>query len=715
MAINIIDGFYLGGNVPIDSRFSVLNLTERNNIQYKYDGLRVYVSSEKKFFYWDSSTSSWKEETSGLSGSGTPNRVSKFLSGGLTNSVITSTASFVGINTEDPKDTLQISRIGNPIVVGHQSTFAYTSYNSWYTNATSTSNFQSSQGSSIIRFNEDGSINFLTRRNNDTTFLTPFQINASFSSVRYNVFNGLNSIGTASFGNPTSPNFSNKLVSINGSTIFNSSIYYKSTWISFNGTQISVTNVDINGNTSTTTTSTNTYTVQSSDHNIIIQNTSLSTDFNLSVGSITAAEVGREIKITYQTGITSTSKINISSSGADILDENGTSFIPFLRAGQSIKITAVATGVSTRSWKVVEVSDNLFLKGNTGDFIYFDNTSPNKWKSIPFESKMREILSSMSSTSSLGTFRLKFGSGNNLSEILFQQSGTSSVRISGGGLSGNNGLFISNNGKSFITSNGISNDGTLYITSNNNNNSSANNTSIKIQTTPLQLPTGSTPLTDTVDFAGSIQIASRTKFSITSQTGDYFLGDRTGGINSFVLPPSPGTTLSANLLMLGNDGRIYRSFSNSNIDSSWIRYSDDFTVSPFKLNPSEGNPTINIIDKSFYYKKVGTILHCTINIEFDVTAGVVNGFNISTPFTSISTRSQKFTKVYSYTDSTNNGGNIGTIETIARAISVIILPSSNSIRVGYDSSTTTGDFALRLLSTNPETFSMNMDLVYEVI
>lgn len=714
MAINIIDGFYLGGSVPIDSRFSVTNLTERNNIQYKYDGLRVYVSSEKKFFYWDSDTSSWKEENSGsLSGSGTENRVPKFSSGGLTNSAITSTGSFVGINTTDPKDSLQINNLGNPIVVGNRTPFGYVSYNSYYfgNNVNDIINFQSTQGSSIIRFSNDGSINFQTRIPNSTTFTTPFQINASFSSVRYNVFTGLNSIGTASFGNSTSPNFSNKLVSINGSTIFNSSVYYRSTSISFDGSQITVTNVDINGNTTTSTSSGTTYNLQINDHNVTINNSS-NQNLTLQLPTLTASEIGREVTIIYQTSVSSTGRVNISS-GSDIIDENGSIFSLSVRTGQSIKIQGIYTGVSSRAWKVTDVSDSLFLKGSTGDFIYFDTTSPQRWKSIPFESKMREILGSMTSTSTLGTFRLKFGTGANLSEIFFPQSGTSSVRISGGGVSGDNGLFIENNNVNFIRavgSNSITNSGLLYIISTNNDSGSSVNTGIKIQTTPLSLQPGS--LIDTPQSPGSIQVVSRSKISLISQTGEYFLGDRTGGLSSLILPPSPGTSLSANILMLDNSGRIYRTSSDTNVDSNWLSYTPTIVGSNLV---GGGTPILTFTQQSGRYKKIGRTLFLNLIIKFSVN-GTCNSFTISLPSgLQFPNYAQEFREVYYY------GSNTVATSTPSPAFATSVLAEVNGTRLFVGHESTTGslpgkDYSLSITGINPlDIFSLKMDLVLEVI
>ncbi len=38
MAINTIDGFYIGSSTPIDTRITAADTTERTSIVYKYDG-----------------------------------------------------------------------------------------------------------------------------------------------------------------------------------------------------------------------------------------------------------------------------------------------------------------------------------------------------------------------------------------------------------------------------------------------------------------------------------------------------------------------------------------------------------------------------------------------------------------------------------------------------------------------------------------------------
>lgn len=58
--IKLSSNFELNRFDPIDSRLKVNNITERDNIIFKYYGLQVYVNSEDKFYYW-AVGDNWKE------------------------------------------------------------------------------------------------------------------------------------------------------------------------------------------------------------------------------------------------------------------------------------------------------------------------------------------------------------------------------------------------------------------------------------------------------------------------------------------------------------------------------------------------------------------------------------------------------------------------------------------------------------------------------
>lgn len=104
MAIQIIDNFNISVAKPIDDRFVVgpqSFYTDKNDIPYKYSGLRVWDLNDGVPYVWDGS--SWASENSvSISGSGNANYVPKFIGSGsstvLDDSCIYVSGLSVGIN-----------------------------------------------------------------------------------------------------------------------------------------------------------------------------------------------------------------------------------------------------------------------------------------------------------------------------------------------------------------------------------------------------------------------------------------------------------------------------------------------------------------------------------------------------------------------------------------------------------------------------------------
>jgi hypothetical protein len=74
MSIQIIDGFKLNISKPIDDRMVAETTIIRDSIQYKYDGLRVFVKSDKRAYTWYDNQ--WNEDSSATLGDGGPLGVS---------------------------------------------------------------------------------------------------------------------------------------------------------------------------------------------------------------------------------------------------------------------------------------------------------------------------------------------------------------------------------------------------------------------------------------------------------------------------------------------------------------------------------------------------------------------------------------------------------------------------------------------------------------
>jgi hypothetical protein len=89
MAIQIIDNFNLSVAKPIDDRFVVGSqsfYTDKNNIPYKYLGLRVWDLNDGIPYVWNGST--WTSENSiSISGSGSASYVPRFTGSGTSNTI----------------------------------------------------------------------------------------------------------------------------------------------------------------------------------------------------------------------------------------------------------------------------------------------------------------------------------------------------------------------------------------------------------------------------------------------------------------------------------------------------------------------------------------------------------------------------------------------------------------------------------------------------
>lgn len=111
MSVQIIDGFNLGSSVPIDDRIVASGSTERNNITYKYEGLRVFDISDEIPYVWVNGA--WQSENNvNISGSGDYGYIPIFSSSNtLENSIIyQGTNSNVGIGiTPSPSEKLDVN------------------------------------------------------------------------------------------------------------------------------------------------------------------------------------------------------------------------------------------------------------------------------------------------------------------------------------------------------------------------------------------------------------------------------------------------------------------------------------------------------------------------------------------------------------------------------------------------------------------------------
>lgn len=114
-----IDGFQINSSTPIDNRMVAHGLTARNDIEYKYDGLRVFDTLESIPYVW--MNGSWVNENSfsvGVSGS-SDNYIPVFKPNNLIgNSILYQINNRIGLNTIEPTDMFEIKN-GNISIVGN--------------------------------------------------------------------------------------------------------------------------------------------------------------------------------------------------------------------------------------------------------------------------------------------------------------------------------------------------------------------------------------------------------------------------------------------------------------------------------------------------------------------------------------------------------------------------------------------------------------------
>lgn len=526
MAINIIDGFYLGSSTPIDSRFVVDNSTDRTAIVYKYDGLKVFQRDNRTTYIWNSTTSLWEIEGSGsLSGNGTLNYVSRWTSGSTlgTSSLYSSGNGKVGINDTNPLSNLQIKEnsLSAPLslnvrYLSGSNDSAVIGYNWYYT--TSDQSFTSSKKSAYIEMTSQDGFLLKTRNSGSSTWTTNLELN---NSTGWNIVRSSGSgtfiSGTLSLSSSASPGTVNQMVTFDGSFRTLKSIYRNVKYLTL----------------------TSNYTVLPEDHEIIIT-TSLTRTITLP--TLNLSQLGRELSFTLQQN---SSSVNlIFSHSANIIDLGGGVFSGVLRSEGTIKFVAFDFGGGDYRWKVFQIGNSILSSGNNGEFII--NSSGNWIR--------RNFLQHLAINSNLGTNAGTFLrlNGNSIvgNELSLSGNGSFKLQINHStfGLIQNQPISPSTTGSS------------LYIIS-SNNILTVGDERIKIQTRALNIPTSTGTTSDPFSGQGSIQLASKKAIEIISQTGEYYMGPGSSGATSVVLPPIQTTPLPSNIKPLYidvNNGRIYR-------------------------------------------------------------------------------------------------------------------------------------------------------------
>lgn len=162
MSIQLVTGFTVNNSTPLDNRIVASGSSARNSIPYKYEGMRVYDSSNGYSYVWTNNTFE-SEKTDQVIGNS--NYVPKFTSTskignssmrmngdalGIAGNV-TGVSTLLQIGSENPSTNSAgplLFHVGGGAVIG----------NNWYYNGTSNSYFNFNNGSSKIDFYSSGAM-----------------------------------------------------------------------------------------------------------------------------------------------------------------------------------------------------------------------------------------------------------------------------------------------------------------------------------------------------------------------------------------------------------------------------------------------------------------------------------------------------------------------------------------------------------------------------
>lgn len=171
MAINIQEQFQVNISLPIDSRLVAAGTAARDAIAYKYDGMLVFDTVDRKTYAWNTLGSTYS--LTDLAGAGQTGYVSRWSSStGLTASPIvisdvsSNTNGRIGINTASApiREVFQVNSANTssqPFVI-HKGSSNNILASNWY-NSSGDSFFDYFVGSSGIKFRSNGQLWIMTR------------------------------------------------------------------------------------------------------------------------------------------------------------------------------------------------------------------------------------------------------------------------------------------------------------------------------------------------------------------------------------------------------------------------------------------------------------------------------------------------------------------------------------------------------------------------
>jgi hypothetical protein len=377
MAINIIDGFYLGNSVPIDSRFVVDDSTERLAIAFKYDGLKVFQLDTRETWIWNDPLTTWDLENSAtILGTGDTNYIPVWSnSSTLGTSSLYATSSKVGLNNTSPQSLFDIkdpngseSLALNVRRVSGVQDSAVIGYNWYYSGGDNIQN--ASKLSTKIEMSSTNSLSVQTRTLSGLSHLPVFELN---NSSGYNFLRALDKgnfiSGSVSVSSSTTPFTSFQLMTVDGSFRTNSSFYSKITYLYWNGSPFQKQiGYKTDGTISTISNIPGTiYSIDSNDANIIIRVKTGNPNPTLrlpNLASNNSIEIGREITIQYDLDGSSAvpPQVVIDCSSTTIINLDGITSTIIMNWGDTAKFVSFIEGL-TPKWKLIQ-----HIKSNKAEF-----------------------------------------------------------------------------------------------------------------------------------------------------------------------------------------------------------------------------------------------------------------------------------------------------------------------------------------------------------
>jgi hypothetical protein len=473
-SINIIEGFFVGVSKPIDSRMVVTNLSERNSIQFKYDGLRVFQRDTRESWIWNSNTNSWESQSSGtVIGTGVTGSVAFWQSPQtIGSSVITQSNSRIGIHTTGPLNTLDLKDpLGGEslgVNIRRDNTnldFATIGYN-WNWSSGGNQRQNPNKLSTKVEMSSSDALTVSSRPTISGSWINLLQLgrgdgwNLMRSPLNGNFISGSMSISPSGVNNPVS---NNNLVFINGGVRTNSSLSERTVYLEYNGSAFSFQEgFQTNGSITPLTQFLpgNEYQIGSGDKNIIVRATATFTNAILRLPLLTLGSslgIGRVITITTYTTMTTLLNLSFSlQSISSIVGLNGETGNQSINMGDTIKLVSFIENNSVK-WKVIQHIRNFRIPGEFSPLKMSLQLGTNPLTGF-------SVISNEVSLFHSGNFRYRFGQGGN-----FFDSGTNNVNSFSGrvqilspdgqdnnpalgfGIGVSRGIFLPNNNSMSIT------------------------------------------------------------------------------------------------------------------------------------------------------------------------------------------------------------------------------------------------------------------------